>query len=293
MSNAIFTLSYTGENANANEIDLYDVSYALIGFQRSLALTTHLVLNGEIITQAPSLKGGQVLARAPEAGSWKVTALVITGFWTIGTAPKDSPLGNLVSSVYDYVISESLGFHVDYGKTLGQQIAEHKASSAPVPRIEQHKLDALVEKCTTAITDIHRPIVKTRTASEAVITTHVNSEIVRIGRPLNAETYEYIHEAFTDEITQVITGRVSSYNSNTFKGRIYVAAEGRPIAFELSIAARSTTAVRLIVASLSQNAINDHKNEWSTVHCVVQRNTSRSGQLKSYTILQVSHDPIK
>jgi hypothetical protein len=286
-----FTLSYSGENSDARQIDFYDVAYALVGFQRSLALTTHLVLNGEIITQAPSLKGAQVLAQPPDAGSWKITAVIMTGLWTIGTAPKDSPVGNLVSSVYDYVISESLGFHVDYGKTLGQQIEEHKAKGVTVPKIEQHKLDSLIEKCTSAITDIHRPIIKTRTASEAIITSRTDNEDVRVGQTLNADTYEYIHEVFSDDVPVVISGRVSSYNNNTFKGRIYVAAEGRPIAFELSEGSRSTTTVRLVVASLSQNAVKNHGNDWSVVHCLVQRNISRSGHLKSYTILQVSHDP--
>ncbi len=69
-----FTLSYTGKNADENEIDLYDISQALIGFQRSLALTTHLILNGEIITQAPSLKNAKIFSTPPEEGSWKIVA---------------------------------------------------------------------------------------------------------------------------------------------------------------------------------------------------------------------------
>lgn len=32
------TISFSGSNADKNEIDLYDISQALIGFQRSLAL---------------------------------------------------------------------------------------------------------------------------------------------------------------------------------------------------------------------------------------------------------------
>lgn len=51
-----FDLSFGGGITDRHQIDFYDVSQALIGFQRSLALTTHLVVNGEIITQSPSLK---------------------------------------------------------------------------------------------------------------------------------------------------------------------------------------------------------------------------------------------
>ena len=59
-----FTLSYEGEAADLSLIDFYDVAEALVGFERSLAITTHYVLNGSVITQAPSLKGAQILRDA-------------------------------------------------------------------------------------------------------------------------------------------------------------------------------------------------------------------------------------
>jgi hypothetical protein len=139
-----FELSFSGRLAEHQEIDFYDVAEALKGFQRSLALTTHLVLNGEVITQAPSLEGARILLLALEPGSWKATAVVMVGLTTalyqLGTAPKDTPLGNLVSSAYDYVISETLGFHVDYDKTLGQQYEELKRER-DVKQLPQGKFD--------------------------------------------------------------------------------------------------------------------------------------------------------
>jgi len=71
-----FTLSFEGRDTDRHEIDFYDVAQALIGFQRSLAITTHLVLNGEVITQAPSLKNARVFATPPEEGSWKILATI-------------------------------------------------------------------------------------------------------------------------------------------------------------------------------------------------------------------------
>src|SRR2546428_7773280 len=108
------TLSFSGSRADQNEINFYDVSQALIGFERSLALTTHLILNGKIITQAPALKGAEIIAFPPTEGSWKLSAAVLvaaTGAYHLGTAPKDTPIGHLIRSGYDYVISEALGFH--------------------------------------------------------------------------------------------------------------------------------------------------------------------------------------
>jgi hypothetical protein len=56
------TLRYSGGLSDNNVLEMYDASRGLAGFQRSLALTAHLVINGEIITQAPSLRGAQIIA---------------------------------------------------------------------------------------------------------------------------------------------------------------------------------------------------------------------------------------
>lgn len=288
-----FTLSYEGHEADSSQIDLYDISQALIGFQRSLALTAHLVVNGEIITQSPSLKGARILATPPEEGSWKITAVVIAGLYAATTAPKDTPLGHVIYSAYDYVVSESLGFHVDYDKTLGQLYEEHKKNNLQVPRVEQHQLDSLIEKCTHAITEIHRPIVRTETATSADIVAIVGSRSCNIGGPFTRESFEYIHEVFISDLAEVVEGRVTSYNSNTYKGRIYVASEGRPVAFELAEGCRSNSIVQIVVASLSVNAVKDYKSEWSNIHFKVFKNTSRSGHLKSYSVIQASHTAIQ
>jgi hypothetical protein len=93
-------LSYSGQLANDQLIDFYDISEALVGFQRSLALTTQVVLDGKVIIQAPALRGAKILALPPEPGSWKIKATIIVaaaGLYHIGTVPRDTPLGNLIS----------------------------------------------------------------------------------------------------------------------------------------------------------------------------------------------------
>lgn len=288
-----FDLSFGGGRTARHQIDFYDVSQALLGFQRSLALTTHLVFNGEIITQSPSLKGAKIYAYPPEAGSWKMTAVILAGAYAATTAPVDTPLGHVIHSAYDYVISESLGVHIDYEKSLGQLYENSYNKKDKLPKVEQHQLDSLVEKCSTAITEIHRPIIKNESATTATIVSRMAGSARNVGGEFNIDTYDYIQEEFESEDPEIIQGRVSSYNNNTFKGRLYVASEGRPIAFELADNCRTDYVVQVVVASLSVNAVKDFNSEWSLISCRVLKNTSRSGHLKRYTIFQVSSTPIQ
>jgi hypothetical protein len=251
------TLSFSGRDADKNEINFYDVSQALIGFERSLALTTHLIVNGEIITQAPALKGAAIVAFPPVDGSWKLSAAILVtaaGLYHLGTAPKDTPIGHLIRSGYDYVISEALGFHVDYDKSLGQQYEEYKKAKQPIKELSPSRFDSLIEKCENSIREMHRPLVKSRTAEEGHLTARISDDLMPLGPPLTRETYEYI--AFTERShdPSYYVGRVTSYNVNTFKGRIYIAQERRPIPFELGDTARGFDAISAITASLYQSS---------------------------------------
>ncbi len=276
---------------------MYDVSQALVGFQRSLAITTHLILNGNIITQAPSLKGAEIYAFPAEEGSWKIKAGILVlcpiAAYHVSTAPNNTPLGHLMYSAYDYVISESLGFHVDYNKSLGQLYEENKKKNIKLPVVREAQLDSVIEKCATAITEIHRPIYKTKTADAARITTNINNRQVPLNPTFSFETFQYIIEERVEEEVEVIYGFVSSYNSNTFKGRIYVPVEERPISFVLSEITRGEGCIRLIVDSLRANALRGFEEKPSEIYCKVQKVTTKSGHLKSYNVLAVSNEMFK
>lgn len=288
--NTTFTLSFEGNDADDHEIDFYDVSHALMGFQRSLAITTHLVLNGTVITQAPSLKGARIVALPPEEGSWKVIAaisLIGGGVYTLGTTPQDTPIGHLVYSAYDYVISEMLGAHVDYDKSLGKMYEEMKEREVKsLPILEQSQFDSVIEKTEYAIKDMHRPIVKSETADKARIIASTRGHEKPIEQPLNHGTFEYIAHTEQSKDSEKVTGRVSSYNMNTFKGRIFIEEERRPISFTLADTARNFQCINLLTQSLSMNAV-DRMNTGGDVECVVYKAYSRSGRLKSLLIMDV------
>lgn len=285
-----FALSFEGRDADEHELDFYDAAQAMLGFQRSLAITTHLVLNGQVITQAPSLKNARIVAVPPEDGSWKISAIITSialSAYGIGTAPKDTPLGHIVHSAYDYVISESLGFHVDYEKSLGQQYQQlQKSKQNQLPILDQSKFDSAIEKCESAIREMHRPIVKSETADSAHIIYRTRTSEQPLDHPLNTDTYGYISETTADSQTSEIEGRISSYNINTYKGRMFISAEKRPLPFELAEAARTPEAVRRITDSLSENAM-DRFSERANISCAAFKNWSKTGRLKSLFIVEV------
>jgi hypothetical protein len=287
-----FSLTFTGERADQHELDFYDAAEALIGFQRTLALTTHLILNDEIITQAPSLKGASIFALAPEPGSWKILAgisLAATVVFKLGTTPKDTPIGHLIYSAYDYVISQSLGFHVDYSKSLGEQYdALKQEKKSALPQLEENRFDALAEKCETAIKNIHRPIVGKETATTGRISARVGNSTLMVGYPLTRVTYEHLAYTERSDEPEVIIGRVTSYNSNTFKGRVFLPQYGRPVPFELLETARSNASVALITESLSANALNanDRNIGYLSFHAFLR--LSKSMALKGLDVTEVS-----
>lgn len=282
-----FTLRFEGGLADDALVDLYDVSEAIRGFNRSLALTTHLVLNDEIITQAPALRGANIFSSIPEEGSWKFTAIIVAGAYTLLTAPTDTPLGHLMHSAYDYVISETLGFHVDYDQSLGQQI-EGLREEDPAHNLDQNRFDSLIEKCEPAVKTMHRPIAFSETASMANISSTTGLTKRNLSHPLSRMTFEYIDQTFVSEHPEIFEGMISSYNINTFKGRIYVPDLNRPVPFELREEARDGVSVSAITRSLTANA-RQRFNLGSRIHLRAFKNESRTGRLKGLQVIEVGN----
>ena len=268
-----FTLTYDGGLTTQRLIDFYDVAQALAGFQRSLALTTNLVLNGTVITQAPALKGVQIFASPAQDGSWKIVATILGGVFIASQAPQNSVLGHLLTSAYDYVISESLGFHVDFNKTLLEQYEETHKSKLDLKTQPQSKFDAVIEKCDVSIRNMHRPIAWSKTADSAGIACQADREHIPLAARLDSSTYEYMTFTSEDKSPITVVGRVSSYNMNTFKGRIYTKQEWRPIPFELTESARNDSAVSLITRSLAVNAAS-RRAPGGDITCTAYRNVS-------------------
>lgn len=281
-----FKLSYQGNEAEGHEIDFYDVAQAVEGFQRSLAITTNLILNNKVITQAPALKKARILARPPVAGSWEIAAIVVAVgevIYRLGTAPRETPLGHLMYSGYDYVVSQALGFNVDYNTTLGRQYEElQKQKVEGLPILDENRFASVIEKCEPALKAMHRPIFASGTARVANVSTHFNGANHGLSVSFDHDTYSYIEQTVQDHERVHYLGRVSSYNGNTFKGRIYIPSEGRPIPFIIAQRARTSDLAARVAESLSRNVRSSFQA--GDIHISGYRFLSRTGRLKGLLI---------
>lgn len=276
-----FDLRFTGEEAERGVIDFYDAARALAGFQRSLALVTHLALNGEVITHATALAGAQILFPAVEEGSWKAKALLVLGAtFTLGSVGKDSPVGHVVTSLYDYVVSETMGFHPDYDKTLQQQYGEYLEKN----KVTREKIDSVIEKTENSVADMHRPVVASGTASSGHLSGSLARE--RLGPDLTEYTYEYVKTTIRDPNLSDVAGFVSSFNNNTFKGRIFSLEEGRPIPFELMPDTRDRRSVGIITQS--QHFSGQRQHDKAGVVLTGHKLVSTTGRLKRLHIKHVA-----
>jgi len=70
---------YEHGTADDNRLDLYDGSKSLEGIARTLTITTHALLNGEVRTRADAAHGAEFYIQAPRSGSFVYEAVIFIG----------------------------------------------------------------------------------------------------------------------------------------------------------------------------------------------------------------------
>ncbi|QPZ92371.1 DUF7946 domain-containing protein [Thioclava electrotropha] len=291
-----FDLRYEGRWADRNGIEFYDVAQALIGFERVIGLTTHLLLNGKVLVQSPSKHGFSLVALPADEGSWKWTVGLALGFGQVvhafGTAPPDTAFGWLTKSAVEYVIQETLGFSPNFDETLGKQIERYKQGSHRVPvsrDLSIERFDSLLEKTESGVKALHRPIIQSGSAERANFDFRSAAQEANLDVYVDADTFDYVDRVITSEDFSDFRGVISSYNSNTYKGRLYVEDEKRTIPFELAENMRSLDVISAITRSLSRNAQARAGSRRNNQEICLQglRNETPTGRLKSIYVIEL------
>ncbi|WP_343619159.1 hypothetical protein [Ralstonia sp.] len=253
-----FGLRFTFEKgiADENRLGLYDASVSLNGIARSLAITTHALVNGEIRTHGESAHGAKFFLLPSRKGSFIVDAAI----W-IGAA-----IGSGV--VYDFI---KYGFQEAAG--IGDDAEER--SRALQKRIEPTigELPATLE---SALSDVHRPI---RQDNEMTIkVTRPRGEVL-ITFDSSTASYLEPHVAVVDE---PIVGNVTRYNTLSKWGKFYDRKQGRVISFFLQPTV-SEYERSLITWSLHENNLNHQGTLSLTATAVVTSND----RIKRYNVSAV------
>lgn len=278
-------ISYEGFSSDIHRIDLYDVSRAMMGIHRSLAITTHLILNKSIISKCTSLKNAEIISLPPEKGSWKMKIAIVLGSATTAAmvAPQNSFLGHIVYSAYDYVLSESIGINVDYEKSLGKLSLENKDKKIYIP--EQHILDIVVDKCHNSLIDIHRPIYESKTAKIGQIKAFIGNKEIKFNSHFNQETFEYLTEEIHKDELFSITGRIVGFSATNHSGRISVDGVDRHIPFKLDYEVKTNENFEKIIESLKNSTLKNSTPINVTFDVKVIQ--TKKGKIKKYIVKKV------
>lgn len=175
-----------------------------------------------------------------------------------------------------------MGFHVDYEKTLKQQYFEHLDGK----KITAEKIDSLAEKIEANVADMHRPIAISGTANRADI--HLGGPFGRkLGPDFTLASYEYVRQTVRLEAVDSITGYVSSYNINTYSGRLFCIETKRPIPFELLPEARTAATVGVLTRSQHFNG-QKRFDPRALIVVKAHRLNSNKGKLKRLQVTEAS-----
>lgn len=290
-----FELRFDGGLATKGQLQFYDLAHALWGFERTISITTHLLLNGKVITQSTAAEGFYLTVLPPEEGSWKIKTVLGLGsvIGAFGLAPPDTQFGWLAKSAVEYIIQETLGFTPNFEETLGAQIENFRTieGQRELPRdLSQSRFDAVIEKCEVGLRDMHRPIVFSGTADTAQVEYHVGSRAGTLLGHFDTETFRYVAQTVTKDDIVGLQGVISSYNVNTFSGRLYVPDYNRTVPFELDKNSRDRNSVDAITLSLRNNASQRTlKPDFvkPDIEFSAFRNESVSGRLKRIHVIEV------
>jgi hypothetical protein len=291
----VFELRFDGRLASEGQLQFYDLAHALWGLERTISITTHLLLNGKVITQSTAAEGFYLTILPPEEGSWKVKVVLGIGsiLGAFGLAPPDTQFGWLAKSAVEYVIQETLGFTPNFDETLGSQIQKFREieGQRDLPKdLSQSRFDSVIEKCEVGLRDMHRPIVFSGTAEVAQIEYHVGVRSGVLLGHFDQETYQYVAQTVRKEDIEEFEGLISSYNINTFSGRLYIPSLNRTIPFELDKDTRDRRSIDAITLSLRKNATLRNvpaEKLLPDVHFRAFRNESVTGRLKKIYVISV------
>jgi len=255
-----FKFIYSGGDAENNRLDLYDGAVSLQGIARSLAITTHAFISGEVRTHGESAPGASFFLNPPRRGSFILEATV----WITETVA-----AGLFYDFVSYTFKEAVGLENgadDQRRSLRERIE---------PTIVE-----LSEVLENPLSSVHRPI-QQNTDMTLMVARPRGQELVTF----DAETGKALLPT-VEQLSDPVVGNVTRYNTISRWGRFFDRSEGRVISFFLE--ARVTEHERsLITWSLHEANLNREGTLYLNATAIV----TPSRVIKRYNVTGVLDRP--
>lgn len=204
------------EDEAAFQVDLYDGAKTIFGLGRALQIAAHFLVNQEVIFQAPSARGVRLYLVPARRGSFdQLIQLVIEHKEIILVTAATTLTTEVVRDFLGYVIRKSCGLVAHASTYVVREISKQM----------QADLEALEEAMLGPLVDAHRAIEK----GSARTRLKLGGDQIEF----DDRTYANVRDRILSPHKKTLAASVSSYNINSFKGRLYNPELGRTIPFKM------------------------------------------------------------
>lgn len=256
-----FKIRYANGTEKFNGLDMYYGAKSLQGISEILMLSFHGLINEEVIVQAPSAKGFQIILKKANEGSYEQFLQLFISDPTIIQYVTD--LGK--SAIYDflkYLISSCLGIPF---------IINNRKAKKKIQTLMQQN-DDLNERLTSALRAAHAPV-KSQGLS---VTIHLSQTAIVT---FDQETLDYLDYEIEDSTEIIESLCVSRFNVRTGTGRFIQEMNGISYGFSPAYDL-SPQDKQLMVDNLRKVA----EDKFEPLNVVVKRILTKNGQLKRYRL---------
>jgi len=212
-------LKYDVPDSKEGRINLYSGPKSIFGFGKVIQLSTHLILNDEVINRSTAVRNAEFYLLPSKKGSYiqelNIIVLNYPAESLVVSTIAINVLSNHISDAIKWLISSAAGItdsaYVPLEPRLGSKLEPH--------------FDDLQVVMDGAILEAHKTV--ERSGGSVVLSDANHQELVTF----NQDTLDYIKETKVSKDHEVIKGHVTRYNVLTGNGRLLDDETGDVIPF--------------------------------------------------------------
>lgn len=262
-----FNIKFDAGSSQFDGLNMYYGADALSGFAEALSVTTHAILNNNVVTQTPAVKGFKLDFKEAHDGSY---VQKVTMEFT------DADAVRVIKFLGTKGFIELLNFHL--ASPLGLNPRIESAAAKGWLRTSMDDSEKLLDRLVGPLKKIHHPVY-----GQGYKVVLYKSRTAMLG--FNELTFDYLTGSTVEQSVEVIEAAVSRFNARTFTGRIIEAEDADSVSFS-PLKAGLVKHSRVLLANSLKNLT---EGRFTKVGLEVRRVLSRDGRTK-HLIVQSVHE---